>query len=116
MSYISNYTLHERWSESCRIIEKYPGKVPIICERSRMTSSDCPYIDKNKYLISRDITIGQFIYILRKRMNLPPEKALFLFVGGMIPPSSYMLGVIYDAYKSEDGFLYITYSYENTFG
>ena len=116
MNYKATHSLHDRWSEASRIIEKYPDRVPIICERSHLASKDCPHIDKNKYLIPNDLTVGQFIYVLRKRMKLPPEKALFLFVNGTIIPTSHMMCQIYDAYKDEDCFLYITCSYENTFG
>ena len=111
-----NHSLHDRWNESHRIIEKYPDRVPIICERSRSATSDCPHIDKNKYLVPRDLTIGQFIYVIRKRMRLNSEKALYLFINGIIPSSSQLLGGIYEYYKDSDGFLYIMYSYENTFG
>jgi GABA(A) receptor-associated protein len=49
-------------------------------------------------------------------MQLPPEKALFLFINGFIPSTSQHIGDIYSFHKDQDGFLYIIYSYENTFG
>ena len=109
-------SLQDRFEESSRILQKYPERIPIICERSTFTTSDCPIIDKNKYLVNIDLTVGQFIYVIRKRLKLPAEKALFLFINGFIPSSSQRLGDIYYLYKDQDGFLYITYSYENTFG
>ena len=116
MSFKTLYSLQDRCEESSRITKKYPGRIPIICERSNFTSTDCPNIDKNKYLVNLDVTIGQFIYIIRKRLQLQSEKAIFLFINGFIPSSSHYLGEIYHFYKDIDGFLYITYSYENTFG
>ena len=74
--------------------------------------------DKHKYLVPRDLTVGQFIYVVRKRIHLPPNSALFLFVGEhntLLPNSAYM-DEIYDRYKNLDGFLYIMYSKENVFG
>ena len=112
----SSHSVYDRWGEALRVIQKYPDRVPLICERSNTANSDCPFIDKNKYLVPKDLTIGQFIYVIRKRMRLPAEKAIFIFVNGFIPPSSQMLGDTYDFYKDEDGFLYIKYSFENTFG
>jgi GABA(A) receptor-associated protein len=50
------------------------------------------------------------------RMKLPPEKAIFLFINNTIYHSSYLLSTIYEMNKDEDGFLYITYASENTFG
>lgn len=60
--------------------------------------------------------MGQFIYVIRKRIKLPPERAIFLFVDNMIPSTSSLMSVVYEVQKDEDGFLYITYSGENTFG
>jgi GABA(A) receptor-associated protein len=33
-----------------------------------------------------------------------------------LPPTAAMMSAIYDENKDEDGFLYMTYSGENTFG
>jgi len=49
-------------------------------------------------------------------MQLSPEKAIFLFVNNVLPPTAELMSRIYKDYKDEDGFLYITYSGENTFG
>ena len=71
-----------------------------------------------KIAVPNDITTGQFTYIIRKRIELEHEKAIFLFAGDdyTIPPSSSLISEIYNNYKDEDGFLYFTYSGENTFG
>jgi GABA(A) receptor-associated protein len=66
--------------------------------------------------VPRDLTIGQFIYVIRKRLRLPAEKAIYLFCCGNIPASSALVHSVYEQYKDEDGFLYITYSGENVFG
>jgi GABA(A) receptor-associated protein len=112
----SDYSLNDRWKEASKVIEKYKDRVPIICERSSKASYDCPDIDKKKYLVPRDLTIGQFMYVIRKRLKLPAEKAIYLFINGIIPSSSHILGELYEYYKDPDLFLYIQYSYENTFG
>ena len=109
-------SLQNRCEESSRILKKYPERIPIICERSTSTTSDCPEIDKNKYLVNIDLTFGQFIYVIRQRIKIPQDKALFIFINGFIPSSSQYLGDTYYYHKDSDGFLYITYSYENTFG
>ena len=107
-----------RKEEASRILSKYPDRIPIIIERSEECSNDIPVVDKKKYLVPNDITTGQFTYIIRKRIELEPEKAIFLFAGDdyTIPPSSSLISEIYNNYKDEDGFLYFTYSGENTFG
>lgn len=72
---------------------------------------------QKKFLVPNDLTIGQFQYVIRKRIKLAPEQAIFLFVGkGTLAPSNAPLQQMYDKHKDEDDFLYMTYSSENTFG
>ncbi|KVH99145.1 Autophagy protein Atg8 ubiquitin-like protein [Cynara cardunculus var. scolymus] len=52
-----------------------------------------------RYLVPADLTVGQFVYVVRKRIKLTA-----------------MMSAIYEENKDEDGFLYMTYSGENTFG
>jgi GABA(A) receptor-associated protein len=106
----------ERFNESARILEKFSDRVPLICEKAKNALLNCPDIDKNKYLVPNDLTVGHFIYVIRKRLRLQSEKAIFLFVNGSIPSGSTLLYQLYDLYKDKDGFLYITYTFENTFG
>lgn len=115
MKFKSQHTLDQRQIESQRIREKYPERVPVICERNEKSSTVVD-IDKKKYLVPSDLTVGQFMFVIRKRLKLPPEQAIFLFVNGTIPPTGFLMNQIYDEHRDPDGFLYITYSGENTFG
>jgi GABA(A) receptor-associated protein len=108
------FLLDKRKSEAERIRAKYPDRVPVICEKA--DRSDIPDIDKKKYLVPADLTVGQFHYVIRKRIKLAPEKALFLFCGNSIPPNAALMSTVYEEQKDEDGFLYIQYSGESTFG
>ncbi|XP_075256954.1 gamma-aminobutyric acid receptor-associated protein-like 2 [Convolutriloba macropyga] len=110
----SEYSEEQRKSESAKIRAKYPERIPVIVEK--VPRSEIDDIDKRKYLVPSDITVAQFLWILRKRIHLPPERALFLFVGKMIPSTSSNMGQLYDDYKDTDGFLYMAYSGENVFG
>lgn len=116
MSFKQEFTFEERIKEANRVLEKYPDRLPIICEKNKKASNDCPNIDKNKYLVPKDLTLGQFLYVVRKRMNIPPEKAIFLFIGNTIAPSTAIISDIYKYHVDKDQFLYITYSFENVFG
>jgi hypothetical protein len=71
--------------------------------------SDIATIDKKKYLVPADLTVGQFVYVIRKRIKLSPEKAIFIFVDEVLPPTAALMSSIYEEHKDEDGFLYITY-------
>ena len=70
----------------------------------------------NRYLVPSDLTVGQFVYVIRKRIKLEPEKAIFIFVNNTLPSTAALMSQIYKDHKDEDGFLYVTYSGENTFG
>lgn len=116
MSFKSKHSFEDRFNETRTILERYPDRIPVICERARNASKDCPDIDKHKYLVPNDLSIGQFVYVIRKRLKITPEKALFLFINGMILSSSILISSIYDCYKDKDGYLYVMYTFENTFG
>ncbi|KAI6111526.1 autophagy-related protein 8 precursor [Pisolithus thermaeus] len=104
----------KRKQEAERIRQKYPDRIPVICEKADRT--DIPTIDKKKYLVPSDLTVGQFVYVIRKRIKLPPEKAIFIFVDEVLPPTAALMSAIYEEHKDEDNFLYVSYSGENTFG
>jgi len=104
----------KRKAEAERIRAKYPDRVPVICEKA--DRSDIPDIDKKKYLVPADLTVGQFQYVIRKRIKLAPEKALFVFCANTIPPTASLMSTVYEEQKDEDGFLYVQYSGESTFG
>ena len=93
---------------------KYPDRIPVIVEKS--PKSDVPDLDKKKYLVPSDLTVGQFVYVIRKRVKLSAEKAIFIFVNNKLPPTASLMSTIYEENKDEDGFLYVLYSGENTFG
>lgn len=45
-----------RKEESASIREKFPDRVPVVIERSRV-SGKIPLIDKSKYLVPNDLTV-----------------------------------------------------------
>lgn len=108
-------SFQDRLAESTRILAKYPDRKPIICEKAS-NQIDLPSIDKKKYLVPNDLTIGQFLYVIRKRMRLNPNQSLCLFINYKMISSSELLGQVYYQEKDSDGFLYIQYSKENVFG
>ena len=123
-SFKEDHSFEDRYEECQRILKKYPDRIPVIVDKH--SGSDIPDIDKHKFLIPSDLTVGQFIYVIRKRIQLNPEQAIFVFVNGRLPPTTSLMSQIYEEHverymenaKEEqvDGFLYISYSGENTFG
>jgi GABA(A) receptor-associated protein len=108
------FSIDYRTKEASKIIEKYPNRIPVIVEISR--GNDIGDLDKQKYLVPNDLTVGQFSYIIRKRVKLPAEKAIYLTVNGSIPTTAAMMQSIYVKHRDDDGFLYIIISGENSFG
>lgn len=51
----------------------------------KLPRSNINDIDKRKYLVPTDITVAQFLMLIRRRINLPQEKALFMIVGSIVP-------------------------------
>lgn len=107
-------SFEKRLTESKRIREKYPERIPVIVEKK--PDNDIPTIDKIKYLVPADLTVGQFVYVIRKRIKLKPEKALFIHVGNRLIETSRLMSSVYEELKEDCGFLYTVYSGENTFG
>jgi GABA(A) receptor-associated protein len=108
------HPFEKRLLESSRIMEKYPSRIPVICE---CVGGEVPDIDRKKYLVPSDLSMAQFLYVIRKRISISPEKSIYIFVGGDVMVSgSQTLGTVYEKYKDLDGFLYTCYSGENTFG
>lgn len=105
----------QRKADASNIRIKYPERVPVIIEKEP-AATQVGDLDKRKFLIPCDISVAQLIWIIRKRITLAAEKALFLYVGRTIPLTSASMGQVYDEHKDEDGFLYVSYSGENTFG
>eukprot|EP00483_Globobulimina_turgida_P009567 UN09586 len=113
-SFKQEHIFEKRKKEADRIIKKYPERIPVICEKAQQsTISD---IDKKKYLVPSDLTVGQFIYVIRKRIKLEPEQAIFIFVNNTLPSTAALMSQIYKDHKDEDGFLYITYTDQDSFG
>lgn len=98
---------------SRRYVKRTDG---VISRFSTSRSRNPPSRSLYRFLIPDNITVGQFLYILRKRVQLPPKTAMFLFVNGSVPPTGMMFSNLYENKKDDDGFLYIVYSGENTFG
>uniref|UniRef100_A0AAX7W803 Zgc:92606 n=1 Tax=Astatotilapia calliptera TaxID=8154 RepID=A0AAX7W803_ASTCA len=130
--YQRSVPLEVRRAEGERVRAKHPDKIPglfghlltsifgtlamfnIIVERS--PRSRAPELDKKKYLVPSDLTVGQLCFLIRQRVSLRPEEALFFFVNNSLPPSSSPLSAVYEEHHEEDLFLYMTYSNESVYG
>ena len=110
-----DHTFEVRSQESAKILAKYPERIPLIVEKVA-NNSILPQISKSKFLVPSDITITQFMFIVRKYLKLDPSVSIYLFCDGVIPNASETISTTYINHKDADGFLYLFYAGENTFG
>jgi len=105
-----------RKDEVAAIRLKFPSKVPVIVEKYHKEVA-LPSLDKTKYLVPQEITMSQFITIIRNRLQLNSQQALYLLVSNRnLASLSRPLAQIYRDYHDEDGFLYVTYASQEVFG
>merc|ERR1712037_768796 len=113
-TYKEEHPFEKRRAEGEKIRRKYPNRVPVIVEKA--PKARLGDLDKKKYLVPSDLTVGQFYFLIRKRISLRPEDALFFFVNNTFLPTSATMGALYQEHHEEDFFLYIAYSDESTYG
>jgi GABA(A) receptor-associated protein len=108
------FSPRSRSLEYTKISQKHPDRIPIILDRCQRC--ELPHVSKNKYLVTKELTMSQFLFTVRRRINLKPSQSLFILVNGQLVNGGSPLSTIYETHKDEDGFLYMVYTSENTFG
>ena len=121
----NEFTHEQRLSEASRQLTKYPSRIPLVLEDDPRSTPVRPNDSKRKYLVPRDMSFGEFMHVVRRRANVGPEKAIFLFIerdlddgtrSSLLPPTAHTLGTLYEQHKEKDCFLYVVCAAENTFG
>ncbi|XP_054581527.1 gamma-aminobutyric acid receptor-associated protein-like 1 [Eptesicus fuscus] len=112
--YKEDHPFGYRKKEGEKIRKKYPDRVPVIVEEA--PKARVPGLDKRKSLVPSDLAVGQFNFLIRKRIHLRPEDALFLFVNNTIPPTCATMGQLYEDNQEGDCFLYVAHSDESVNG
>ncbi|KAI8479900.1 PREDICTED: microtubule-associated proteins 1A/1B light chain 3C-like [Branchiostoma belcheri] len=115
-SFKQRKSLATRRDEVEGIRAKFPTKVPVIVERYHK-ERELPILDKTKFLVPQELTMSQFVTIIRNRMSLSASQAFYLIVNNKsLASMSTTLAEIYKDEKDEDGFLYMTYASQEMFG
>ena len=135
--YEDQIALDKRQAESARIIQKYPTRIPLVCERvpKHIQKTTLPVLSKKKFLVPAAMTLAQFSQVVKKQVQEENEvtnggpgsklfrgrgvenRALyFLLRSRRSPPMTRTLADLYAANKDEDGFLYLHFGEENVFG
>ena len=106
---------NQRQKESTDILFKYPDRICIFIEKKESCKS-LPDLERHKYLVPNTITASQFISVIRKKLEITKETALFFYINNNILSGNSIINDIYNKYRNLDGFLYIKYAGEKCFG
>ncbi len=96
------------------LLKKYPDRYPIIISSKSIKCDNIKYISAN-------MTIAEFMIILRQKINLNSTEALFFFIKDkhntdiMIQPSS-TIQELYNVYKDNNLVLNVMFEKEAVFG
>lgn len=116
-SFKEKFTFDERAQECANMIDRYPDKIGLILERSVNASHETPYLHKRKFLAAKDMSLFEFLIVIRNRFHLQETQSIIFFVNdSVLVPNTMILSDIYNQYRDHDGFVYLKYSTENTFG
>ncbi|GLV38482.1 Autophagy-related 8b [Carabus blaptoides fortunei] len=109
-------TVEIRKEEVLAIRNRFPTKIPIIVQRFSK-ETNLPHLDKSKFLVPQEITMSQFVTIIRNRMRISSTQTLYLLVNNRSMLSlSVTLAEAYSEFAGPDGFLYVTYASQEVFG
>ena len=114
-------TKEERLIESQRMLDTHSHSLPLIIQSSSIS------ITRKKYLVPCNMMTSQLIYFLRKKVELNPSDAMFMFVeevnedefvigSTVVASTSSSIEDLYASFRHSDGFMYCFIERENTFG
>lgn len=107
-------SLRQRRALAERLKREHPGHSPVIVTFD--PRGGLQELPKRKLLVPDDFSVFQLHQIIRRQITVPPETALYLYVGNTFPSSRETVGVLYASHQFHDGFLYLTVAAESTFG
>jgi GABA(A) receptor-associated protein len=98
------------------LLNKYPDRVPIVLFSKTYIKNPL------RFAVPLDLTITQFMVLLRTKIELKPEEAIFFFVKDndtgqdIMVQSSVTIESLYSQYKDKDNLLNLFFEKEAVFG
>ena len=97
-----------------RLRYKYPNRIPLIIYQTPNFIKSYR-LKKNKYLVTTEMTVGAFIYQLKKINDINTTDAMYLMIHNTLINSSSTFGLLYTKFEQE-GVLKLTVNSESAFG
>ncbi|KAG4085831.1 autophagy 8 [Neocallimastix lanati (nom. inval.)] len=114
MSYRQLHSLEERKREASQIKKKYPYSILCVVEKDK--KANIKGFKCKKILVPFHFEILQLQWVIRHELKLKKQESILFFVNNILLSGFRDINSVYDQYRDEDGFLYIVYTNENTFG
>ena len=103
--FVKKYSFEQRVKHINSLLLRYPNRIPVIM---LPTDKNQPKIQKTKYLVPGEVTMTQFIFIIKKYIDLKQEDALFIFTeSGTILSGNTLMSETYKQHMDDDKFLYL---------
>jgi hypothetical protein len=98
-----------------RLLDKYPNHIPVVATTTRLLNAA---ISRNRFLVPRDSTVGEFQARIRQYLpGVGPEVGVFLIFGDKsICAGATRMAQVYVQNRGADLFLHVAVTGENTFG
>lgn len=97
---------------------RFPDRIPVIVTRG---SYDIPKINSCSFLVLESSTFSKLLISVMNEIKKNSEEDYIVSITLLVNnkyslPSNMTLSEIHEKYKSDDGFLYVTYIKESVFG
>jgi len=96
--------------------ERNPGRVPIILIPLRQNTK--PKLSEIKFLVPESMSFSHFVSSVRRHLSMSSEIGLYFYVGNgkSMPITNSLMSDIDSQHQSKDGFVYVYYDLESSFG
>lgn len=114
----------QRKNESLKMLQRHPDRLPVIVEKANTASPQVKDLEKKKYLVPPKLKVGTFIGVVKQSRkdqhggsdSLEQDETFLLYVNNTLVAPKTTIEELYREHRDDDGFLYMVFSTENTFG